>query len=199
MKKKLGPLPLWAWGVVTVVGVGLAIYIRRRQAGAASLPGTASDAVPAQDTGTGTTGIPVSSGGGAAGSSSNPGDLLGAYQAGEQSGLAAFSSAGQFYSSIFGSALSTLQGLYPVTLPAAPAATPLLTAAPAPSSSPVPHPSAPASPPSVNTGPGGSYSTFYYKQGVTVTPENVILPPTTVYSSNDTGKKVSGPSIFAFK
>lgn len=145
MKKKLGPLPLWAWGVVTVVGVGLAIYIRRRQAGAASLPGTATNAVPAQDTGTGTTGIPVSSGGGAAGSSSNPGDLLGAYQAGEQSGLAAFSSAGQFYSSIFGSALSTLQGLYPTMIPQTPSGGGGGYSAP-PASSPAPAPAPPAAP-----------------------------------------------------
>lgn len=71
LTKKVGPLPLWAWGVIIVGGVLVGIYIRNRMSGGNStIPaGTTSTSMP--DT-TGQTG--------GLGSSGSSGDTSGAIQ-----------------------------------------------------------------------------------------------------------------------
>lgn len=79
LKKKIGPLPLFAWVVVAVLLVGYFLFFRKGSASAQTAPSTAAD-IPVQSTADQSAGL-VPSAGSSADSGSSTSDLLAAYGA----------------------------------------------------------------------------------------------------------------------
>lgn len=79
LKRKVGPLPLYAWVVVAVLLVGYFLFFRKGSASAQTAPETAAD-IPVQSAADQATGL-VPSAGSPSDSGSSTSDLLSAYSA----------------------------------------------------------------------------------------------------------------------
>lgn len=79
LKRKVGPLPLYAWVVVAVLLVGYFLFFRKGSAAAQTAPETAAD-IPVQSAADQATGL-VPSAGSSADTGSSTSDLLAAYGA----------------------------------------------------------------------------------------------------------------------